>query len=165
MPHHLAFDGTYLWTQQGYDGTFGYSGSIINAYDLSGALVTSFTTVSTYTEGIAAANGRIYIYNAGASVYGYPSDGYEGHILMYGTDGTLLDDFIYESGDRPPFHSEALSFDGTHFWMAGYADGKVYRMAAEAHENNFGIVPEPSTYLLLGGGLAVIGLLRKKGRM
>ena len=161
-PHHMAFDGSLIWTNQGYDGAFGASGSIINAYNLTGVNVASFTTLSTYTEGIAAAGGSIYIYNAGASVYGYPDDGYVGDILKYSTVGILEDVFSYESGDRPPFHSEALSYDGKHFWMAGYTDGKVYRMAAEGDEKNFGLVPEPTTIALMTFGLAGIGFRKKK---
>ncbi|VAV84077.1 hypothetical protein MNBD_DELTA01-717 [hydrothermal vent metagenome] len=143
----------------------GYSGTTINSYNLSGTLISTFTSASTYTEGIAAAGGNIFLYNAGASIYGKPSDGVEGYILKYDPTGTLLDSFAYESGDRPPFHSEALSYDGTHFWMSGYTDGKVYRMAAEEDKGeDFGTttVPEPSTYILLGSGLlGLIGLRRK----
>ena len=161
-PHHLGFDGSSIWTSTGYDGPFGTSGSLITEYDLTGTQLSQFTSVSTYTEGVANAGGFVYLYNAGASVYGHPDDGYVGDILKYGTDGAFIDAFQYESGDRPPFHSEALSWDGTHFWMAGYTDGKVYRLAAEASENNFGLLPEPTTLAIFGFGLAGLGLMRRR---
>ncbi len=155
--HHMGYDSTTgnIWTVRG--AGVNNAGVAVGQYNQSGALVSAFTTAATYIEGIGVINGDVYVYNAGASVYGNPSDGLEGHILKYSNSGSLLDDFAYETGDRPPFHSEALSYDGTHFWMAGYSDGKVYRLAAEAGEK---LVPEPGMIILVVSGLLLLAFLR-----
>lgn len=155
--HHMAYDAATdsIWTVKG--ALVADGGVDIANYRLSdGALLGSFKTAATYIEGIGFEGGNVSVYNAGANVYaGHPSDGIEGHILKYSTTGTLLGDFAYETGTRPPFHSEALSFDGTHFWMAGYSDGKVYRLKAEAGEK---LVPEPGVVWLMGVGLLLFAV-------
>jgi len=163
-PHHMAFDGSMIWTNTNHSG-FPNSGDVFG-YDMTGALVTTINTTATYIEGIAMVEGSLMVYNAGSNIYaGNPPDASAGSILKYDLAGTFLEEFQYETGDRPPFHSESLSWDGGHLWMAGYSDGKVYRMEGESGESFPGTspVPEPATIFLLAGGLlGTLGMKRKK---
>ncbi|RME04104.1 MAG: hypothetical protein D6812_04595 [Deltaproteobacteria bacterium] len=133
-PHHSAYDpeDKILWTNQGT--------GIANGYDADpdsetfGQRIKRIQFPINYIEGIAfrfdvcSQQKRLYFYNG-------PGSSTQGQIWIYNVsttssegDGAFIERTPYESGDLPPFHSECLSWDGAHFWMCGYTDGKVYRM-------------------------------------
>ncbi|RMD96210.1 MAG: hypothetical protein D6812_17520, partial [Deltaproteobacteria bacterium] len=135
VPHHSAWDAEnqLMWVNQGGAG-------VMRAFDFDrnsetfGQKVKEIRTPINYVEGAAFRRDNctrqnfLYLYNG-------PGGTHQGKIWIYNLDetssegdGTFVERNPYESGDLPPFHSECLAWDGAHFWMCGYTDGKVYRM-------------------------------------
>ena len=134
-PRGLAFDGTYLWCSDSFDGK-------IYKLDTNGNIVDSFDAPRTSIQGLAFDG--IYLW---VSV-DYYSENEKYGIYKLDTNGNILDSFGIGSIDP-----DELAFDGAYLWCvdANYND-KIYRL--DTNGNVLDSFDAPST---LAFGLAFDG--------